>query len=302
MNSLLENFSKPILFILLGAFSLVYLRAWARNMAAQVPSSKKPSILELTIGFITNFFDSLGIGSFAPTTSWFKIQKLVPDEHIPGTMHVGHSLPVIVQAFVFMTIIQVDMLTLIALIAMAVAGAWLGARSITRWPRNYIQIGLGLALGVAAITFVMQLLGVELVSNLTGDSLKLTGSKLYVGMAGTFVMGALMTLGVGMYAPTMIMVSMLGMNPVVSFPIMMGSCAFLMPTASIRFMHSNAYSLRPALGLALGGIPGVLLGALVIKEMPLDLMRWLVVVIVTYTSFAMLKSAYTERITDSENF
>ena len=96
MNSLLENFSKPILFILLGAFSLVYLRAWARNMAAQVPSSKKPSILELTIGFITNFFDSLGIGSFAPTTSWFKIQKLVPDEHIPGTMHVGHSLPVIV--------------------------------------------------------------------------------------------------------------------------------------------------------------------------------------------------------------
>ena len=94
-------------------------------MAAQVPSSKKPSILELTIGFITNFFDSLGIGSFAPTTSWFKIQKLVPDEHIPGTMHVGHSLPVIVQAFVFMTIIQVDMLTLIALIAMAVAGAGL---------------------------------------------------------------------------------------------------------------------------------------------------------------------------------
>ena len=155
---------------------------------------------------------------------------------------------------------------------------------------------------MAAITFVMQLLGVELVSNLTGDSLKLTGSKLYVGMAGTFVMGALMTLGVGMYAPTMIMVSMLGMNPVVSFPIMMGSCAFLMPTASIRFMHSNAYSLRPALGLALGGIPGVLLGALVIKEMPLDLMRWLVVVIVTYTSFAMLKSAYTERIPENENF
>lgn len=269
-------------------------------MAAQVPTSKKPSVLELTIGFVTNFFDSLGIGSFAPTTSWFKIQKLVPDEHIPGTMHVGHSLPVIVQAFVFMSIIQVDMLTLIALIVMAVAGAWLGARSITKWPRNYIQIGLGLALGIAAVTFVMQLLGVELVSNLAGESLKLTGSKLYTGMAGTFVMGALMTLGVGMYAPTMIMVSMLGMNPVVSFPIMMGSCAFLMPTASIRFMHSNAYTLRPALGLALGGIPGVLVGALVIKEMPLDLMRWLVVVVVAYTSFAMLRSAYIGRLPNTE--
>lgn len=104
-----------------------------------------------------------------------------------------------------------------------------------------------------------------------------------------------MTLGVGMYAPTMIMVSMLGMNPIVSFPIMMGSCAFLMPTASIRFMQSNAYSLRPALGLALGGVPGVLLGAFIVKEMPLDLMRWLVVAVVTYTSFAMLRSAYIQK-------
>jgi uncharacterized membrane protein YfcA len=290
MNSLLQNFSKPILFICLGCFSFVYLKAWAKNMGLTTPSW-----LQLTIGFVTNFFDSLGIGSFAPTTSWFKLQKLVPDEHIPGTMHVGHSLPVIIQAFVFMTIIQVDMQTLIALIVMSVTGAWLGARTIAKWPRNYIQIGLGLALSVAAVTFVLQLMNVELVANLAGDSLKLSGSKLLIGMTGTFVMGALMTLGVGMYAPTMIMVSMLGMNPVVSFPIMMGSCAFLMPTASIRFMHSNAYSLRPALGLALGGIPGVLLGAFVIKEMPLDLMRWLVVAIVTYTSFAMLKSAYIER-------
>ncbi|HIF38897.1 MAG TPA: sulfite exporter TauE/SafE family protein [Gemmatimonadetes bacterium] len=295
MNSLLQTFSKPILFIFLVCFSLVYLRAWARNMGLQIPHSKTPSLLQLTIGFVTNFFDSLGIGSFAPTTSWFKLQNLVPDEHIPGTMHVGHSFPVIVQAFVFMTIIQVDMPTLIALIVMSVAGAWLGARSITKWPRNYIQIGLGLALGVAAVTFVMQLLGVDFVANLTGDSLKLTGSKLWIGMAGTFVMGALMTLGVGMYAPTMIMVSMLGMNPIVSFPIMMGSCAFLMPTASIRFMQSNAYSLRPALGLALGGVPGVLLGAFVVKEMPLDLMRWLVVAVVTYTSFAMLRSAYIQK-------
>jgi uncharacterized membrane protein YfcA len=295
MNSLLQNFSKPILFICLGCFSFVYLKAWAKNMAFSASDSKTPSVLQLIIGFVTNFFDSLGIGSFAPTTSWFKLQNLVPDEHIPGTMHVGHSLPVIIQAFVFMTIIQVDMQTLIALIVMSVTGAWLGARTIAKWPRNYIQIGLGLALSVAVVTFVLQLMNVELVANLAGDSLKLSGSKLLIGMTGTFVMGALMTLGVGMYAPTMIMVSMLGMNPVVSFPIMMGSCAFLMPTASIRFMHSNAYSLRPALGLALGGIPGVLLGAFVIKEMPLDLMRWLVVAIVTYTSFAMLKSAYIER-------
>jgi uncharacterized membrane protein YfcA len=108
---------------------------------------------------------------------------------------------------------------------------------------------------------------------------------------GSVILGALMTLGIGLYAPCMILVSLLGMDPKAAFPIMMGSCAFLMPVASARFIQAGRYSPRVALGLALGGLPGVLIAALIVKSLPLTAMRWLVVLAVIYAAFTMLRSA-----------
>ena len=108
---------------------------------------------------MTNFFDTLGIGSFAPTTSMFKLNRLVPDEKIPGTLNVGHALPTIAQAFIFIAIVEVDMTTLIGMIAASVAGAWLGAGVVAAWPRRRVQVGMGLALLAAATFFAMTNLG-----------------------------------------------------------------------------------------------------------------------------------------------
>ena len=102
---------------------------------------------------------------------------------------------------------------------------------------------------------------------------------------------ALSTLGIGFYAPCMTLVSLLGMNPQVAFPIMMGSCAFLMPVASARFIQKRSYSLRPALGLALGGVPAVLIAALLVRSLGVTALRWLVVAVVLYTAVVMLRSA-----------
>ena len=98
-----------------------------------------------------------------------------------------------------------------------------------------------------------------------------------IAIAGNFLLGALMTLGIGLYAPCMILVSLLGMNPTAAFPIMMGSCAFLMPVGSLRFIRERGYSLRNALGLAIGGLPGVLVAAYIVKSLNLDIVRWLVI-------------------------
>lgn len=287
---------RTLLFVLLGALAVFYLAVWVKNVRAGGPARSdegmRPSALHLLIGFVTNFFDTLGIGSFAPTTSWFKIQKIVPDERVPGTMHVGHSPPVIVQAFIFVAIIQVDLVTLSALIGASVIGAWLGAGVVAQWPRRRIQIGMGIALVIAAVTFVAANLGFAPVG---GTSIGLTGMTLGIGIVGNVILGALMTLGIGMYAPSMIMISLLGMNPAVAFPIMMGSAAFLMPVAALRFLPKNAYSLRPAIGLALGGLPAVLIAAFIVRALPLTTMRWLVVVVVTYAAITMLRSAYVER-------
>ncbi len=100
-----------------------------------------------------------------------------------------------------------------------------------------------------------------------------------------------MTLGIGLYAPCMILVALLGMNPRAAFPIMMGSCAFLMPIGGLRFIAKASYSLRAAVGLTIGGIPAVLLAAFVVKSLPLTALRWLVFAVVLYTAVAMLRSA-----------
>jgi uncharacterized membrane protein YfcA len=242
----------------------------------------------MAVGFVTNFFDTLGIGSFAPTTSIFKLKRMVPDEHIPGTLNVGHALPTVAEALVFIAIVNVGMATLACLIAASVAGAWLGAGVVASWPRRKVQLGMGAALLAAAGLFAMT--NLHLLPG-GGDALSLEGWRFAAGLVGNFALGALMTLGIGLYAPCMILVSLLGMNPIAAFPIMMGSCAFLMPVGSLRFIERGSYSPRTALGLAVGGVPGVLIAAFIVKSLPLTALRWGVVAVVLYAAGAMLRSA-----------
>lgn len=272
----------------LAILAVVTIAALVRAMPRH--RSGWPTPLQTGIGFVTNFFDTLGIGSFAPTTSMFKLWRIVPDERIPGTLNVGHTLPTIVEAAIYITIISVVPLTLIALIGAAVAGAWLGAGVVARLPRRYVQIGMGAALLAAAALFILSNLRGS-TFGLSGNDLGLEGSRLVIGIVVSFGLGALMTIGIGFYAPCMILVSLLGMNPKAAFPIMMGSCAFLMPIASLRFIRYDAFSMRAALGLTLGGIPGVLIAAYIVKSLPLVAVRWLVVVVVLYAAIAMLRSA-----------
>jgi len=233
------------------------------------------------LGFVTNFFDTLGIGSFAPTTAAFRARRLVADELIPGTLNVGHTLPTAVQAVIFVTAIRVDVVTLVLLIGASVVGAWVGAGIVSAWERRKVQRGMAIALLVAATLTVLRMTGVFPGG---GDAVGLRGALLIAGGVGNFVLGALMTLGIGLYAPCMAMVSLFGMNPRTAFPIMMGSCAFLMPVASARFLRTGRYDRASALGLAIGGVPAVLLAAFVVKSLPLDAVRVLVVAVITYTA------------------
>ena len=249
-----------------------------------------PNAGQVAVGTVTNFFDTLGIGSYATTTAVFRMFGMVDDRIIPGTLNVGHTLPTVVQTFIYTTLIPVDVPTLFSMIGASILGAWFGAGIVAQWPKRNVQIGMGVALLVAAgLMFMTQL---KLFPG-GGEALGVSGFKLVIAVGVNFFLGALMTLGIGLYAPCMILISLLGMNPKAAFPIMMGSCAFLMPTGSIRFIREQSYHMRAAFGLALGGIPGVLLAAYILKELPLGTVRWLVIVVVVYTSISMLWSART---------
>ncbi len=293
--------AKTGLLLALGAIAVFYIvilgAELIRRRREQVASggaieSDRPTVAGVTIGFVTNFLDTLGIGSYATTTSMFRIWKTVPDERIPGTMNIGHTLPTIVEAFIFTQIVPIEARTLILMIAASVAGAWLGAGVVASWPRRAVQVGMGVALFVLA---ALMLAGMLKLTPPGGSALALSGTKLMIAVVVNFILGALMTLGIGLYAPCMILISLLGMNPVAAFPVMMGSCAFLMPVASVRFIRSGRFDPRALLGLLVGGIPAVLIAAFLVKSLDLDTMRWLVVIVVVYTASSLLRTARRER-------
>jgi uncharacterized membrane protein YfcA len=280
---------KFLLFAALAAFAVFYLSVFLSGLAQARPNGAAlPSVPSIATGFGTNFLDTLGIGSFATSTSIFKFWKMVPDELIPGTLNAGHTLPVIFQAFIFISAIEVDSLTLVSIIASAVLGGWFGAGLVARLPRRVVQVGVGCALLIAVFVMLASQLGLL---PRGGTALALRGWRLAVGAAGTFVFAAISTLGVGLYAPIMTLVSLLGMNPIAAFPIMMGSGAFLMPVASARFIWRKAYFAPVAAGLAVGGLLGVPLAAFVVKSLPLTALRYLVIVLVLYAAVLMLRSS-----------
>lgn len=280
-----------MLLSLLAALSVWYIGQWwsiERARLAASALSRLPTAEALLLGFVTNLLDTLGIGAFATSTAFLKLRGKVADVDIPGTLNVGHALPTVAEAFLFVSTVTVDLQTLVGMIAAAVAGASLGARIVARLPRRPIQLGMGLALLVAAALFIA---GAFAWLPGGGTALGLHGPVLVFAVGVSFVLGALMMLGVGLYAPCLILVSLLGMNPLAAFPIMMGSCAFLMPVGGVRFIRSGRYDRRVALGLAVGGIPGVLIATFVVKSLPMAGLRWLVVIVVLYSAAVMLFSA-----------
>jgi uncharacterized membrane protein YfcA len=288
---------RGMVYLALAVFGAGFGGAWGRRIAEArrtgrpddpATDARAPTGVQTTIGLVTNFFDFLGIGSFATTTAAFRLLRLVPDRLIPGTLLVGHCLPSFVQSFISITTFEVDMTTLVLLVSASVLGAWLAAGVVASWPRRKVQIGMGTALLGASLVMLARLLGLMPAG---GEAIGLGGIPLLLGIAGNFVLGALMTIGIGAYAPSLILFGFLGMSTTSIFPIMMSTCAFLMPAGGIRFVRRGSYHLRASVGLTLGGIPGVLLAAYVVKSLPLAVLKWLVFVVVVYTAVTMLRAA-----------
>jgi len=275
-----------VLGLMTAWFSVAFAKDLSENKAAM--ETETNFVTSGLIGFTTNFFDTLGIGSFAPTTALLRAFKQIQDRVLPGTLNVSCTPPVVAQAFIFITAIEVEPITLISMLASATLGAWLGAGIVAGLPEKKIQMGMAVALLVTAFLMLSGQMGWMPGG---GDAIGLTGIRLVIAVVGNFILGALMTLGIGLYAPSMALVYLLGMSPAVAFPIMMGSCAFLMPVASIKFVKEGAYNRKASLAIATFGLVGVFIAAYIVKSLPLDVLRWLVIAVITYTSVTMFKSA-----------
>jgi uncharacterized membrane protein YfcA len=275
-----------IILILLSVFGAVFIFELVRTALAK--GRWVPTLESVVLGAVTNFFDTLGIGSFAPTTAWIRLRKMVPDSYIPGVLNAGHCLPAVAQGLIFINIVKVDPVLLAGCLTAAVAGSVVGVPIVVRLPVRAVQAVVGLALLIASSLYAMTNLGLMPGG---GDALSLPLGALILVIAVHFVLGALMTFGIGLYAPSLILLSLLGLNPTAAFPIMMGACAFLMPVAGARFLRTDRIDLRVVTGLALGGLPAVLVAAFLVKSLPLTTLRWGVVAVVLYAGIQLLFTA-----------
>ncbi|QXM05541.1 sulfite exporter TauE/SafE family protein [Crassaminicella indica] len=302
---------------ILGAFGLWFAAVFGIDFNKNKDKLEEQTswIHTIWIGFLTNFFDTLGIGSFAPLTALLRGFKQVKDRVLPGTLNVSCTLPVILEAFIFIKVVHVDMITLVAMLAAATVGAWVGAGIVSKLPEKKVQLAMGIALFVTALLMlagqmnwmpgggnplneafdgvqnglIYQTMDVD--GTMLGVPIGVTGAKLIIGVVINFILGALMCAGIGLYAPCMALVYLLGMSPRVAFPIMMGSCAFLMPVASAKFVKEGAYNKKASMGIIIGGIVGVLIAAYIVKSLPLKILKWLVILVIFYTSATLLKAS-----------
>ena len=274
-----------IIWVILVLFAIWFIYVLGTDIIKHKNNLEKVSWVKTgIIGFVVNFFDVLGIGAFAPQTALLKFTKQTADKLIPGTMNVANTLPVLIQAIIFIQVVEVEPVTLIVMFLTAMGGAILGADIIGKLSERNIRLTISTALLITAgFMFANKMHWIHG----EGVAIGIHGWKLVIAGVVNFILGAMMTAGVGLYAPCMALVYLLGLSPQVAFPIMMGSCAFLMPPASYKFIKSGAYNKKAALGMAIPSILAVLIAAFIIKSMPLDTLRWLVLIIIVYTSVSM---------------
>lgn len=286
------------LLIPLGLATLFYAIAFVR---AAIRRSAVPTLEGVVLGAITNFFDTLGIGSFAPTMAWFKFRKLVPDRLIPCTMIVGHTLPTMVQALIFLALlgVLVDPILLVGCTLSFLMGGLLGVPVVTRTRVWIVQVVVACGLILAAILYGLANLHM-MPGGGTASSLPLSLS--IVAMVASFIIGVLLNFGIGNYAPTLVLLSLMGMDPRLCFPIMAASAGLTATATGFRYISIGEVNLKLAAGMAIGGIPAVLVAAFIVKSMPVETLRWGVIVVVLYAAAIMLRSAFVGRRDEAATF
>ena len=279
------------LLILFGVAILAYGFALGR---AAVARRVGPGLEALALGAVANFLDTLGIGSFAVTTAWFKFRRMVPDRLIPQTLLCGLTPPAMTESVIYLILlgVLVDPILLFSSVIAVFVGGLVGVPLVTRARVWVVQMIVAVGLVLAATAYAMTNLHL-FPGGGTASSLPL--GLMIVAILANFAFGILANFGVGNYAPTLVMFSLMGMNPKLCFPIMAGGACLMGAGSSFQHIRIGEVDLKVVLGLAIGGIPAVFVAVYIVKEMPIDYLRWLVVAVVLYAAAVMAHAAIKGR-------
>ncbi|MGC8256419.1 TSUP family transporter [Leuconostoc mesenteroides subsp. jonggajibkimchii] len=252
--------------------------------------------LGMLIGFITDFGDTLGIGSFATTTAAFRMTHYIDDDRkLPGTLNAVHAIPVMFQALFFITAVKVELTTLLPMTTAAVIGAYVGTHVTKKWHAPTVQRVMAVALLIAVIIMVVRMITTPGSNNSMGVH-GLHGWWLILGIVFNFGIGVLMTMGLGNYAPELIFFSLMGVNPAVAFPVMMLDAALIMPTTALNVIKMDRVSWQGFAGVAIGGVLGVIVAAKFFTSMNVDLLNKLIVIVALWTIFGLVRDSMKKNV------
>ncbi len=286
--------ASTILLIIMWAFAAVFFVVLAKDVIAHKNELDKSKMgYNVLVSAVANFFDTLGIGSYAIATSAWKFNKAVSDDLIPGTLNVAFGIPICVEATITMTRIDVDPLTLVLMIAAAIIGSVIGAKLISKMDIMKIRVVMGVALLIVAAITLCKINAIG-PFGMIGTARGLSGAMLAIGVIANFILGVLMTAGIGLYAPCMALVLLLGMSADVAFPIMMGSCAFLCPACGITFIKEGKYQRAATIPMIISGSIGVLIAGFIVTSLPLTLLTYLVCVVMIICALLFFHDARSQ--------
>lgn len=289
-NLILHAIQLFLLALIIGIFVTILGHAKQKKI-----DLKEKFFTGLWIGYVTDLLDTLGIGTFATTTTLFKVTKLVDDDRkIPATLTTAHVIPVMVEALCFITIVKVDTTTLVCMALSSFTGAFVGARITKNWNTRKVQRVLGALLILAAFVMVYRM-AANPGAGISDDARGLTGIWLLVGMVFDFVVGLLMTMGLGNYAPELIFFSLMGINPSVALPVMMLDASMILVAGSNEFIKSDRVNWPGVLGIIIGGVLGVLTAAVFLSNLDINNLKILVIFIALYTGGTLLRSSILKR-------
>ena len=277
-------------FILLAAICLLtvfYVYKFFLSLQAN-PNPIRPTWHSATIGFVTNFFDALGIGSFPTSTSYLRLRRLIDDRLLPSTLNIGHAPAAVTEALIFISLVPVDPVLLLASTLATAVGSYLGSGVVMRLPRRPLQLLLAMASLLAAILFVM--VNLKLMPG-GGNAYALAPLPFALAILTVATLGALMAAGVGFFGPCLIILSLLGLHPLAIFPIMMSAGAIQQLIAGLRYLKQQHYDAQITTGLALGGVFGVLLAAFLVKSLAVESLRWLIAAIALFVAVDFFNAA-----------
>lgn len=240
-------------------------------------------------GTFANGCDTLGLGSYAIIVALSKAFRLIDDQLLPGTLNGQAILPTMVESLFFLEVVHVSLLMLVTLLAGACLGAFISGYVVSRLNRQMVRLSMGMAFLLMAVLVLLNQLHLLPIA---GDKTMLATGPLILAFFLMIIAGALPAVGIGIYAPIQIILFLLGVSPLLAFPIMSTACALQVSVTTIPFVYNRHLDLKAAAILGLFGCLGVMIAAPFVAHLKLANLRWLLLIIILYNTVMLFRSYF----------